>query len=477
MEAGGLVGSTVIDFAAGPPSAKAIKAAGHEGVVRYISPARESWMTGKPATREQLDAYDEQGLKFAFVWQYGGAHNPDAMRGAEGGRADARAARAKLDELGCAGHPVFFAVDFDCTLDQWNSVVAEYFKGAVSVLGRQRVGIYAHSRALAWAAEDGVVATVDHQRILGWQTTSWSHGEIAPEAVLIQDRHNVPGPDGVQVDVSAVEHAEWGWRTPPTIERPADDPGIMRSWRDLKPAVLAPLPPGHHYWRGRGGKRVEMVVVHHNAGVNSTSSVRDVWIRREASAHYQVETSGRVGQIVADSDTAWHAANSDINQRSIGIEVSNSGGAQQDWPISDAAVESAAHLIAAVCAHFQLGPPQVGRNVRFHREFTTTTCPLHLAPGGKYHHTLMTRAAYWYPRIGTENNQLTEAEMDEIIARLETIETQLLGPTGGPAGGRGWQQLGQNSAGQNLTVVDAISALRHQVAAQQDTINEIKENL
>jgi hypothetical protein len=38
---------------------------------------------------------------------------------------------------------------------------------------------------------------------------------------------------------------------------------------------------------------------------------------------------------------------------------------------------------------------------------------------------------------------------------LEDIWMQLLGPEG-----RGWPQLGQNEHGQNLTLVDALAALR-----------------
>ena len=41
---------------------------------------------------------------------------------------------------------------------------------------------------------------------------------------------------------------------------------------------------------------------------------------------------------------------------------------------------------------------------------------------------------------------------------LQEIWDQLRGP-----GGKGWPQLGQNEKGQNLTVIDAIAALRADV--------------
>lgn len=168
----------------------------------------------------------------------------------------------------------------------------------------------------------------------------------------------------------------------------------MRSWETLDADVVLLL--DRHFTPSRNGRAVDMVVLHHNAAVLTVEEVRRVWQRREASAHYQVESGGRIGQLVWDDDTAWHAADQAVNETSIGIEVSNSGGAEQDWPISDTAVEEAAHLTAAVCAYFGLGPPVSGGNVRWHSEFAATSCPYHLAPGGRYHQRFMERAGHWF---------------------------------------------------------------------------------
>ena len=207
---------TIIDFSAGPPSAESIKAAGHTGVVLYISEAREDWMTGKNPSRDYLDDLDAHGIKFAFVYQYrkgGSIGAGDAGRGYDGGYEDAGRALRRLNELRCSGHPVFFAVDWDITLTEWNTSVVDYFRGAIAKLGRERVGIYGHSRVIHWAMEDDVVAEVAPGRVLGWQTRSWSNGVIARDyAVLHQHTHNVPGPDGVQIDLNDELFPEWGWR-------------------------------------------------------------------------------------------------------------------------------------------------------------------------------------------------------------------------------------------------------------------------
>lgn len=56
------------------------------------------------------------------------------------------------------------------------------------------------------------------------------------------------------------------------------------------------------------------------------------------------------------------------------------------------------------------------------------------------------------------------------IKAIQEIWTQLRGP-----GGKGWEQLGQNAQGQNLTPVDALAAIRQQLAQIQADLDELKE--
>lgn len=169
----------------------------------------------------------------------------------------------------------------------------------------------------------------------------------------------------------------------------------MKSWKDLEPDKYT-LVGSHRFTRGRS-RPIDRIIIHHNAANNWTSEqVRDLWNNsREASAHYQVESNGIIGQLVNDSDTAWHAANADINARSIGIEHANISGPPH-WQISDKTVEEGAHLTAALCRGYKLGRPQWGANVFGHSQFASTSCPLQLAPGGEDHARYMQRAQYWY---------------------------------------------------------------------------------
>lgn len=401
---------TIIDTAARPPSAAAIKAADHRGQVVYISGDRTGGaLPGKPVTRAHVDALRRAGLSVACVWQYGkdsSSAPPDVMRGRAGGLSDARAAQAKLDELGLPDWPVFFAVDFDITLTQWNAVAVHYFRAVAEILGKHRVGIYGHSRVCHWAGpEDKVIGEVAPGRYLAWQTRSWSGGVIARDyAVLYQriiDTKATPGPrvGGVVVDINDALFEYWGQG--PNGHRSAADlaageltPKELEKYLKVQPDEVRLM--NKHFTPGRGGRKIRYITRHHLAGVGTTKDVWNWWQTRRASAHYVVEPSTRVGQLVWDRDTAWSNSNSVSNQETITIEHTNSSGAKQDWPIADNVIIAGARWAAALCLFYGLGKPEHGVNIRDHREFGATSCPHHLARGGKYHDKWMAEARRFY---------------------------------------------------------------------------------
>ena len=206
-----------------------------------------------------------------------------------------------------------------------------------------------------------------------------------------------------------------------------------------------------HYTPGRAGHKIEMVVMHHNAGILTVEDCWQTWQTRESSAHYQVETSGRIGQLVYDRDTAWHAGDWDANTRSIGIEVANCGGAAEGWPISEKALLNAAHLAAAICKKYQLGEPVAGKNIRFHKDFYSTACPDQLAPGGTVHKKFMAECKRFYK----EMSGVAAPKHLAVDYQKLTFE-QLVGPGRTPQGKphcKGWSQLGGH------TVVDALAVI------------------
>jgi hypothetical protein len=368
--------STVIDFSAAFPSGRAIKAAGHEGVVAYISPAREAWMSAKPLTKARVDEYKAAGLKIAVVWQYGAgtAQASDVMRGAAGGRADAEAAQKQLNAIGLSGHPVFFAVDFHVgdprdareMLKLWNSTIVNYFKAAGDVLGKHRVGIYGASHVVHWAMQDGVVATVAPGRVLGWVTRSWSNGATGRDyAVLYQRVHNTPGPEGVKIDINDVYHASWGHQpltdsTPETPQLPSvtKRPGWKGdpSWiaDALKAFGVKTIEETGWLNRGNGDFLTLWGVFAHHTGADNTPT----WLIRDGRA----DLKGMLSQIhllrdgtahITGQGVAWHAGRgaypglptNNANYHTIGIEASSSG--TSPWPAAQ--LDAYYRACAAIC--------------------------------------------------------------------------------------------------------------------------------
>lgn len=167
----------------------------------------------------------------------------------------------------------------------------------------------------------------------------------------------------------------------------------MKNWNTLEADI--DLIMNKHYTPGRNGRKIDKVIIHHNAGNLTIRGCWDVWQTRQASAHYQVQSDGTIGQLVWDSDTAWHAGNWDANTTSIGIEHADA--TTNPWSVSQACLDNGAHLVAAICKYYKLGRPAWGKNVFGHSHFSVTECPASLA--GSQHQAYMARAGYWYDQM------------------------------------------------------------------------------
>lgn len=153
---------------------------------------------------------------------------------------------------------------------------------------------------------------------------------------------------------------------------------------------------------GRGGKKIQFIVLHHNAGRLSTEQCFQVWQNRQASAHYQVETDGTIGRLVADVNTAWHCGNFEANQKSIGVEHANTANSAP-WTLTNATVDAGAHLVAALCHKYGLGTPTWGVNVFPHRHFMATVCPGEL--DGRQRKAYLVKAVEYYQSMANSTSK------------------------------------------------------------------------
>ncbi|MDD7687533.1 MAG: N-acetylmuramoyl-L-alanine amidase [Actinomycetaceae bacterium] len=193
----------------------------------------------------------------------------------------------------------------------------------------------------------------------------------------------------------------------------------MKNWNELQ--ADENLIMNKHYTSGRDGATINKIVLHHNAGNLSIRQCYEVWQTREASAHYQVDSTGRIGQLVHDWDTAWHAGNWAANITSIGIEHANNH-IGEPWTISDATLENGAHLVAALCVYYDLGRPQWGINVFGHKAFAATGCPGEIA--GSQNARYMQRAQYWYDTMAGAKTSTSPSSSSSASQSVLSIGTR-----------------------------------------------------
>lgn len=212
---------TLIDYAMKQIPAGDIRAAGHAGVINYVSTSRPGSSFGaKPITLPYAQSLTNAGLVIVSNYQYGkpgGTAPSDFTRGYPGGVADARTGW-QLHRAAGGGQsaPIFFSVDDDIDRETWNNLVLPWFRGINSVIGAQRTGVYGGIKACQWAAADGVIGrSRSPGHVWAWQTKSWSGGQIYPAAVLHQRivaTASNPGPvvGGIEVDVNDVMAQDCG---------------------------------------------------------------------------------------------------------------------------------------------------------------------------------------------------------------------------------------------------------------------------
>jgi len=218
---------TLIDYAMRQIPAQDIRAAGHAGVINYVSTSRPGSSFGaKPITLPYARSLNAAGLVIVSNYQYGkpgGTAPSDFTRGYAGGVQDARTAwQLHTAAGGGQSAPIFFSVDDDIDRETWNTVALQWFRGINSVIGAQRTGIYGGVNPCQWAAADRVIGNSSSPgHVWAWQTRSWSRGQIYPAAVLYQrivSTASNPGPvvGGLEVDVNDVMASDVGqWNLHP----------------------------------------------------------------------------------------------------------------------------------------------------------------------------------------------------------------------------------------------------------------------
>ena len=112
----------------------------------------------------------------------------------------------------------------------------------------------------------------------------------------------------------------------------------------------------------RGGARPDMIVLHYTAMATPEAALERLCdAEAEVSAHYLICPRGRVWHLVEEAARAWHAGAgqwgdvTDVNSRSIGIELANTGAE----PFSEPQMAALEALLGGIMARWAIAPARV----------------------------------------------------------------------------------------------------------------------
>ena len=133
--------------------------------------------------------------------------------------------------------------------------------------------------------------------------------------------------------------------------------------RGCADAQLAVIPhPSPNFGPRRNGAMPDMVVLHYTAMATPEAALERLCDPgAEVSAHYLICERGRVWGMVEEELRAWHAGAgqwgdvSDVNSRSIGIELANTGG----HPFAAPQMAALERLMTDILQRWQIAPARV----------------------------------------------------------------------------------------------------------------------
>lgn len=120
--------------------------------------------------------------------------------------------------------------------------------------------------------------------------------------------------------------------------------------------------PSPNYGERRRGVLPDMIVLHYTAMQSAEAALHRLCApEAEVSAHYLIAGDGRIWHLVDDALRAWHAGagcwggKTDVNSRSIGIELDNTG----KHPFSEPQMAALEALMPAIMARWSIPPHHV----------------------------------------------------------------------------------------------------------------------
>ncbi len=124
--------------------------------------------------------------------------------------------------------------------------------------------------------------------------------------------------------------------------------------------------PSPNHGERAPGKPVDMLILHYTGMISDERALK--WLcdpESAVSSHYFVFEDGHMAQLVDERRRAWHAGQSiwagetDVNSRSIGIEVANPGHEFGYRPFPEAQIGATIALCRDILSRHQIPPERV----------------------------------------------------------------------------------------------------------------------
>ncbi|MBD8890584.1 N-acetylmuramoyl-L-alanine amidase [Roseibium litorale] len=130
--------------------------------------------------------------------------------------------------------------------------------------------------------------------------------------------------------------------------------------------VKARVHPSPNHGERPAGVPIDTVILHYTGMQDAEGALRRLCDpRAEVSAHYLVCEDGSILQCVPEARRAWHAGKSfwkgetDLNSRSIGIEIVNPGHEFGYRPFPSVQIDAVCDLTADICKRHRIQPWRV----------------------------------------------------------------------------------------------------------------------
>jgi hypothetical protein len=204
-----------VDFSFSKPTGAELKAAGKHFACRYLKyrfPTRRDengvmqYVTdnGKGIDSGEVSDLFGHGISIVlnFEWYAG-----RMKEGWGAGVHDAIAAKAAAENIGAPSSvPIYFSADYDTIAASYPSIDS-YLKGAASILGAGRIGIYGEYLLLKHCRDAGTARWF-------WQTYAWSGGNIGSSFIHLLQYNNGEKVGGNSVDLDRAYRTNYGQWSP-----------------------------------------------------------------------------------------------------------------------------------------------------------------------------------------------------------------------------------------------------------------------